>query len=118
MKENAVYECDLLYPTENVHNPGSIHITLNNPVKAGKMPVIIEPKTIHSPIGNLSSIIHVMQSEIFDRIHIDIKKNILLYIDIQSIKDLQNEYEDKKYLLIKFDGDYPIFEPVDCIVDT
>lgn len=103
MSANPVFERDLLYPTESVNEPGSIHVIVLNPNKNGKMPVIIENKTTHSPVKYLDSIIRIMQSDIFDRILVNIKNNVELYIT--SNDELSSITGGKKYLLVTFAGD-------------
>jgi hypothetical protein len=112
MSLNTVYERDLLYPTDNISDPGSIHVEILNPTKAGRMPVVIDCKTTHSPVKNISSIIRVMQSDIFDRILVDIKKNVDLYIKTVSFEDLKNQYGDAAYLKVVFDGEHVLYEGV------
>ena len=38
MEMSVVYERDLLYPTDNVNDPGCIHVEVLSPNKSGKMP--------------------------------------------------------------------------------
>lgn len=110
MSLNAVYERDLLYPTDNISDPGSIHVEILNPTKAGRMPVVIECKTAHSPIKNINAIIRVMQSDIFDRILVDIKKNVDLYIRTHSFEDLQSQYAGAAFVKVFFEGEQIRYE--------
>lgn len=103
MEKSIVYERDLLYPTDNVNDPGCIHIEVLNPNKSGKMPILIESKTPHSPVKHINSIIRIMQMDIFDRIHIEVKNSARLYI--KASDELMKEYENKKFIKIIVDGD-------------
>lgn len=80
MSNDALFERDMLYPTENLNEPGSVRIKVLNPNNNARIPVIIESKSIHSPLKYLDSIERIMQSEIFDRIFVDIKKSVSIYI--------------------------------------
>ncbi|MCX8130149.1 MAG: hypothetical protein N3I35_08625 [Clostridia bacterium] len=113
MDKNIVYERDLLYPTENMFEPGSIHVELLSPNKKGSMPVLIEGKTSHSPAKYIDSIIRIMQSDIFDRIHIDVKHNINLYIKGNEL--MKQESAGKRYVSVMFNGERIEFKGVDDI---
>lgn len=96
MSNNALFERDMLYPTENLNEPGSIRIQVLNPNNNARIPVIIESKSIHSPFKYLDSIVRIMQTEIFDRIFVDIKKNVTIYI---ASNDMQYaEAQGKPYI--------------------
>lgn len=103
MENSIVYERDLLYPTDNVNDPGCIHVEVLNPNKAGKMPILIESKTTHSPVKYINSIIRIMQMDIFDRIHIEVKDSARLYIKANA--ELMKEYGNKNYIKIIVSGD-------------
>ena len=103
MEMSVVYERDLLYPTENVNDPGCIHIEVLSPNKSGKMPVLIESKTPHSPVKNINAIIRIMQMDIFDRIHIEIKDSGKLYI--KANEELKKEFQNKKYIKVIVNND-------------
>ena len=80
MKE-PMFERDLLYPTDIAFEPGSVHIRVYAPETDGRMPVHIEAKTSHNLLDHLESIMTVMQSDIFDRIRMDIRRSgtVILY---------------------------------------
>ncbi|HOQ08395.1 MAG TPA: hypothetical protein PK127_10565 [Clostridiales bacterium] len=80
MSAEILFEKDMLYPTENSIEPGSIHIRILSPDNRSRLPVLIEPKSNHPPIKYIDSIIRLMQTDIFDRIFVDIKKNVEIYI--------------------------------------
>ena len=103
MKKSVVYERDLLYQTDNVNDPGCIHVEVLNPNKTGHMPILIESKTAHSPVKHINSILRIMQIDIFDRIHIEVKDSARLYI--RNNEDLKKEYGDKKYIEVVFNQD-------------
>ena len=103
MSSNILFERDILYPTDNSNNPGSIHIQIFDPDTNNKIPVIIEAKTDHSPLKYIDSIVRIMQSDIFDRIFIDIRKNVDIYIEAASEK--ASEYGSHSHIKISFTGD-------------
>lgn len=113
MDKIVVYERDLLYPTDNMFEPGSIHVEMLQPNKKGSMPVLIESRTAHSPKKYIDSIIRIMQSDIFDRIHIDVKHNLNLYIKTNDV--IRQEEDCKEYILVVFHGDKIEFKGVDNI---
>lgn len=103
MEKNTVYERDLLYPTDSINDPGCIHVEVLNPNKSGKMPIVIESKTNHSPIKYINAIIRIMQIDIFDRIHIEVKDSADLFI--KTSQDMKKDYGDKPYIKVVFDGE-------------
>lgn len=109
----TVYERDLLYPTNSLLEPACIHVSMLGPTSEGKIPVIIECKTSHSPIENIDSIIRVIQVDIFDRIHIDIKKNVDFYfVTTDKIEYLAN---GKSYIKVIVKDDKMEYIGVDVI---
>lgn len=111
--EDALFSRDLLYPTENLLEPGSVHIEVLNPDRRGRIPVVIEGKSPHSPLRHIDSIIRIMQSEIFDRILIDIKKNASVYIKTNN--HTEKEYSGKEFVLVSFSGERAVFNGVNGI---
>lgn len=103
MSSNVLFERDILYPTDNSNNPGSIHIQIFDPDVNNKIPVVIEAKTDHSPLKYIDSIMRIMQGDIFDRIFIDIKKNVDVYIKAASEKT--SEYGSHSHVKIIFTSD-------------
>lgn len=101
MKESLLSR-DLLYPTENLYEPGSVHIEVLSPDKKDRIPIIIEEKSAHSPIKYIDSIIRIMQADVFDRILVDLKKNASIYIKTNN--ELKKEYGGSKYLLVTANG--------------
>ncbi len=80
MSAEALFEKDMLYPTDNSIEPGCIHIRIMGPDSRSRLPVLILAKSGHSPVKYIDSIIRLMQTDIFDRIFVDIKKNVDIYI--------------------------------------
>jgi len=80
MFSELLLERDFLYPTDNPNDPGSIHLQIYSPNDRARLPVVIECRTSHSPIKYIDSILRIIQSDIFDRIVIDLKKNADVYI--------------------------------------
>lgn len=113
MESDILYERDLLYPTENVYEPGCVHIKMLKPNKSARMPVIIESKTEHSPVKYIDSIIRILQSDVLDRIFVDIKRNVNLYV-LSEEKNC-SKFAGKQYLKVNFCGDKIDFEGVDGI---
>jgi len=103
MSTEILFEKDMLYPTENSIEPGSIHIKIMSPDSRSRLPVLIEAKSNHSPLKYMDSIIRLMQTDIFDRIFVDIKKNVEIYVP----KD-QNagDHDGKAYIKVYYkDGE-------------
>jgi hypothetical protein len=111
MSKNILFKRDLLYPTENLFEPGSIYIEIMHPDKQGRMSVLVESKTGHSPIKYIDNIVRIMQSDIFDRILISVKSSVDLFFKAND--ELKKEYGGKKYVLVRFDGDKPTYKGVD-----
>ncbi len=86
---SLLFERDLLYPTQNVIDPGILHVKLLSPTNS-RIPVIIESKSVHSAVDNIKTIIDVMQKEIFDRINIKIKENAIVYLKLNELDKLNN----------------------------
>ena len=103
MSIDVLFEKDFLYPTSNNHEPGSVHIQIFHPNKDARIPLIIESKTTHSPVKDIDTIIRIMQSDIFDRIFIDIKKNVDIYIKVNT--ELSKEFGDKSFIKVIYNGD-------------
>ncbi len=75
-----MFERDLLYPTESQFEPGSVHIRVFSPDPDGRIPVHVEAKSVHDPLAYLDTIQTIMQSDIFDRIRIDLKKSCTIFL--------------------------------------
>lgn len=80
MNSEVLFEKDMLYPTDSSIEPGSIHIRVLSPDNRSRIPVLIQAKSSHPPMKYIDSIIRLMQTDIFDRIFVDIKKNVEIYV--------------------------------------
>lgn len=100
MHSEILFERDILYPTDNINDPGSIHIQVYSPDNRAKIPVVIECKTNHSAIKYIGTILRIMQSDIFDRIVIDLKKSADVYIKNNNL-DIP-EYADYSHVRLNF----------------
>lgn len=98
---SVLFERDLLYPTDNVIEPGIIHVKILNPDNS-KMPVVVETKSNHSAVENISAVLDVLQKDIFDRINIKVYDNTSVYICLNDSD--KAKYGDVKYLKIVFNG--------------
>lgn len=103
MNTGVLFERDILYPTDNSNDFGSIHIQVFGPDRNVKIPVIIEAKTNHSPLNYIDSIARIMQSDIFDRIFIDIRKSADIYLRTNAEKKAQ--YGGHSFVKISFSDD-------------
>ena len=71
---NHMFERDLLYPTNNPLEPGSVHISVLNPDSDGKLPILVTSKSEHDPIDYINDVVDIIQADIFDRIRIEIRE--------------------------------------------
>jgi|LSQX01.1.fsa_nt_gb hypothetical protein len=85
MNFDILFEKDMLYPTDNVIEPGCIHIKVLSPDNRNKLPVIIEDKSNNYPLKYIDSIIRLMQTDIFDRILVDVKKSVDVFIKTDKV---------------------------------
>ncbi len=100
MFSELLFERDILYPTDNSNDPGSIHLQVYSPNDKAKIPVVIECKTNHSAIKYIDTILRIVQSDIFDRIVIDLKKSADVYIKNNN-PDI-TEFDGYNHVLVKF----------------
>jgi hypothetical protein len=101
MSADILLERDMLYPTSNSIEPGSINIRVFGPDQDARIPVVVESKSGHSPLKNLDTIVRIMQSDIFDRIFINVKKTVDIYIK----NELPEEYGDHVYIRVRYKDD-------------
>lgn len=113
MTTEVVFERDMLYPTANLNEPGCVHIRMYTPNRNARIPVIIESKTHHSPVAHLESILRIMQSDIFDRIFIDVRKSVDLFI--KASPELYGESGGKAYIRVSFDKEKALLEGLDSV---
>ncbi len=83
-----MFERDILYPTNSTTEPGSVHICVYAPEPDGRMPVHITAKTEHPLLVFLEPIVSILQSDIFDRTRMDIRKSGVLYLQNLGSDDL------------------------------
>lgn len=100
MNSDILFERDMLFPTDDTFEPGSVNIKVYGPNKNVKIPVVIESKSGHSPLKHIDSIVRIMQADIFDRLIIDVKKNVDLYIRADS--ELSARYGNHKYVRVDY----------------
>lgn len=111
MKSDLLFERDMLYPTDNSIEPGCIHAMVYGPDSDAKIPVILEAKTAHSPLKYIDNITRIMQIEIFDRILIDVRKSVDIYIKLTS--QLSADFNNHSHIRVDLNGDKPKFTGVD-----
>lgn len=75
----AMFERDILYPTQNPLEPGSVHVTVYSPENTGGLPVVIKAKTDHNPVDYVTEILGILQTDVFDRIRIDIRTSGIIF---------------------------------------
>lgn len=110
----VLYERDLLYPTEDETLMGCVHVEVLDPDMKNRIPVIIEGKTDHSPIKYIDPIISMIQKDIFDRISLDIKQTVSVYI--KNTNNSENNSPVKAYTMISFDGNSIEYKDTDDII--
>ncbi len=108
MSPNILFERDILYPTKSSNDPGSIHIQVLEPDENSRIPIIIEDKSSHSPLEYIDNIIRIMQSDIFNRVSIDIRNNTVVYIKVTA--EMKAEYGGYSHIKLSFSED-----GVECI---
>lgn len=111
MSSDILIERDILYPTDSSIEPGSIHIQVFSPDKNAKIPLEIESKTRHFPLKYIDTIMRIIQSDIFDRIFIDMRKNVDIYIKTNA--ETATEYGNHSHIKLSFFGDRVESEGVD-----
>lgn len=94
--KKAMFERDILYPTQKTSEPGSVHVTVYPPKNSGGIPVVIEAKTVHNPSDYIPEIVEILQVDVFDRIRIDVKKcGILLFKAEQNAPYYRVSFSEK-----------------------
>lgn len=110
MNSDILFERDILYPTDSSIEPGSINIKVYSPDNNAKIPIVIESKTRHSPLKYMDTIMRIMQSDIFDRIFIDIRKNVDIYIKAND--EIAAQYGNHSHVKLRFSGEHVEIEGV------
>ena len=90
----VVFEKTLMYSAIDRNVPGSFLVRVLEPRVDGRIPVVIDHLTTHSPLENIQSIVHVLQGEIFQRINIDVRRSVDIYIraNTEMQRQLKAEY--------------------------
>ncbi|NLM11322.1 MAG: hypothetical protein GX213_11215 [Clostridiaceae bacterium] len=101
---NAIFERDLLYPTNNFFEPGSVHLSILKPDTEGRLALLISPKTDHNPLDYADTIIRIIQLDIFNRVRIDIRSTGIFFFETDNRKYIKLTYKDGK----------PVIEEQDC----
>jgi hypothetical protein len=89
-----MFERDLLYPTNSLLNPGSVHITVLRPDILGKLPILIVPKTVHNPLDYIDILIDIIQADIFDRTRINIRDQGIFFFKVKEKEYIKLIFED------------------------
>jgi hypothetical protein len=97
--EKHLYDMDLLYPTDNISELGSCRVIIDNPEESDNIPVIIDNKTDHDIRKYLKFVINSMQTDIFNRIFVNVEKNTTIYIKVNGV--LKSDYK-KDYIKAVF----------------
>jgi len=95
--DNAIFESDILYPTDNLLEPGSIHISVLKPQTDGRLPFFITPKSDHNPADYFDTIVDILQADIFDRICIDIRNYGVFFVETGESNYIKLIYRDGKF---------------------
>jgi hypothetical protein len=91
---HVVFEKTLMYATIDRNAPGSFQVRVLEPRVDGRIPVVIDNLTKHSPLENIQSIVHALQGEIFQRINVDVRRSVDIYIraNTEMQRQLKAEY--------------------------
>ena len=111
MSADILLERDMLYPTSNGIEFGSIHIQVFSPDQYARVPLVIESKSGDSPLKNIDAIVRIMQSDIFDRVYIDIKKKIDIYVKVSA--EQSAEFGNHSHVKVCFTGNGIEYEGTD-----
>lgn len=102
--KKAIFERDILFPTRNPMEPGSVNVAVYPPENTGDLPIVVQAKTDHNLKDYVTEIVDILQTEIFDRIKMDIKSKGIIYFVPYG--------ENDRAVSVKFDenGNYNIEE--------
>ncbi len=97
--KKAMFERDILYPTLNPLEPGSANVTVYSPENTGGLPIIVKGKNNHNPVEYVIEIVGILQTDIFDRIRIDIRSKGIIYFvpydkNISSVRVIFTERDN------------------------
>lgn len=91
-----MFERDLLYPADVPSEPGSVHVKVLSPDIRGKLPILILPKTSHNPLDYVDTLINILQLDVFERAHIDIKSQGIFFFKLHDDEYIKLVYEEGK----------------------
>lgn len=97
----TIFEKDLLYPTANLNDPGSVNVAVMKPDNLGKLSVLIAPKSNHNPLDYKDTLVHLIQIDIFDRIRIDIKEMGIFYFTVRPNEYIKLVFQDGRQITEK-----------------
>ena len=98
-----MFDRDLLYPTNNVLEPGSIHVAVLKPDIRGRVPIVITSKTDHNPLDYVETLVDIIQADIFDRTRMNVREQgIFLFRTEDTYTKLV--FEDGKQFTKKIDN--------------
>lgn len=93
-----IFNRDLLYPTDNLSDPGSVHIAVMCPDANGKLPVFISAKSRHNPMDYSDTVLEIIQSDIFDKTRINIKNQGIFFFRMSENKYVRMVFKDEKQI--------------------
>jgi len=94
-----LFEKDILYKTDTQKDPGSVRVRIYPPNIAGSVPLLVEQKSAHDPLEYVGSIVDMIQSDIFDRMQINVKKQGILYFKkIKEAGFYRLKFSGERYL--------------------
>ena len=96
-----MFERYLLYPTDNLLEPGSVYVAVLRPDILGKLPILIVPKTVHDPLDYIDILIDIIQADIFDRTRINIRDQGIFFFYIKENEYIKLTFDDGKQITEK-----------------
>ena len=112
MENSILCTFDFLYDSGEAANPGSIHINVLHPNKRAKLPIVIEERSKHNPLSNLHNIIDIISSELFSRVNIDVKKDVVIYL--KNSEKTMGDYRTP-YIKVYYETDELLLKGVEII---
>ncbi|NLV35933.1 MAG: hypothetical protein GXY17_04570 [Clostridiaceae bacterium] len=100
MDKELLVERDILYSTDNSFELGCVNVKIFGPNNNNKIPLVIEEKTTNSPLKHIATITKIIQSDIFGRISIDIKKDCDVYIRVNE--EMSKEFGNHSYVRVSW----------------
>lgn len=96
-----MFDRDLLYPTGNQHDPGSVHVTIMKPDNQGVIPIFIRPKSNHQPADYVDTLIEIIQNDVFDRAKIDVVTQGVFFFSVEENEFIKLWYQEGKRIIEK-----------------